>query len=165
MKVVNIHERVLDAPITRVGQLIDGLASGDDRLWPHDRWPPMRFNRPLGVGASGGHGPIRYLVESYAPGRSIRFRFIEPQGFVGTHRFEAEPIEPAKTRLRHTIEMKTAGLSWFAWALAIRPLHNALLEDLLDRAEASTGKQLPNRQWSCWVKIVRWAMRRRQSAS
>jgi hypothetical protein len=162
MKVVNIHQRVLDAPIATIGQLIDGLASANDRLWPHDRWPAMRFDRPLGVGALGGHGPIGYVVESYAPGRNIRFRFIEPQGFVGSHRFEAEAIEAAKTRLRHTIDMQATGRSWLVWALAIRPLHDALLEDLLDRAEVFAGKELPGRKWSRWVRIIRWAMRRRR---
>jgi hypothetical protein len=45
----------------------------------------------------------------------------------------------------------------------IRPLHNALLEDALDRAEAFLGKQLPQREWSLWVKVVRWMIRRQQS--
>jgi hypothetical protein len=31
--------------------LIDGLAGEQDRLWPWRAWPPMRFDRPLGVGA------------------------------------------------------------------------------------------------------------------
>jgi hypothetical protein len=161
MKVVNVHERILDAPAETVGQLIDGLASDDDRLWPHDRWPAMHFDRPLGIGASGGHGPIGYVVESYTPGRMVQFRFTKPQGFVGIHRFDAEPIDATKTRLRHTIEMQAAGRTWLAWAIAIRPLHDALLEDLLDRADAFTGKQQPKREWSRWVRFVRWAMRRR----
>jgi hypothetical protein len=164
MKVVNIHERILDASVDRVAELIDGLASADDRLWPHDRWPAMRFDRPLGVGASGGHGPIGYVVESYTPGRSICFRFTEPKGFVGIHRFEADVIGPAQTRLRHTIEMQTAGRATLAWLLAVRPLHDALLEDLLDRADRFTGKSRPERQWSGWVRFVRWAMRRRPTA-
>jgi hypothetical protein len=60
MPVINIHERVLDASIFEIGKLIDGLASANDKLWPHDRWPAMKFDRPLSVGAIGGHGPIRY---------------------------------------------------------------------------------------------------------
>ena len=39
------------------GRLLDGLSAADDRLWPKDRWPAMRFDRPLKVGARGGHGP------------------------------------------------------------------------------------------------------------
>jgi hypothetical protein len=163
MKIFNVHERVLDAPLHRVGALIDGLASDEDRLWPHDRWPAMRFDRPLGVGASGGHGPIRYVVESYTPGRRILFRFTEPKGFNGVHWFEAEPIGPAKTRLRHVIEMQASGKAWLAFAVAIRPLHDALMEDALDRAESSFGRQLPRREWSRRVKVIRWLMRRRQA--
>lgn len=97
-----------------------------------------------------------------APGRSIRFRFTEPEGFVGTHRFEIESLDGAKTRLRHVIEMRATGLSWLAWTLAIRSLHDALLEDALDRAEMFAGKELPKREWSTWVKFVRWIMRRRK---
>jgi hypothetical protein len=160
MKIINVHERILDAPVGCVGGLIDGLASDDDRLWPHDRWPAMRFDRPLGVGAVGGHGPIRYVVESYTPGRHIRFRFTEPKGFDGVHWFEAEPIEAAKTRLRHVIEMQAAGKARLAFAVAIRPLHDALMEDALDRAEVFLGKQLPKREWSRWVRFIRWMMRR-----
>jgi hypothetical protein len=69
MVVVNVHERMLDASITEIGKLIDTLASAEDKLWPRDRWPAMKFDRPLSVGAVGGHGPIRYTVESYQPGR------------------------------------------------------------------------------------------------
>lgn len=162
MKIRNIHQRTLDAPAAKVGELIDGLASANDRLWPTDRWPAMQFDRPLAVGAVGGHGPIRYVVEAWAPGRSIRFRFTEPEGFVGTHRFEIESLDGAKTRLRHVIEMRATGLSWLAWTLAIRSLHDALLEDALDRAEMFAGKELPKREWSTWVKFVRWIMRRRK---
>jgi hypothetical protein len=161
VRVVNIHERILDASAERVGQLIDSLASADDRLWPHDRWPAMCFDRPLGVGAVGGHGPIGYVVESYAPGRGVRFLFTKPEGFVGIHRFETEPIGPTKTKLRHVIDMQTNGKAALAWAIAIRPLHDALLEDLLDRAERATGAKPPARKWSRWVRVIRWAMRRR----
>jgi hypothetical protein len=163
MRIINVHQRILNAPAEQVGRLIDGLASDDDRLWPCDRWPPMRFDRPLGVGASGGHGPIRYVVESYTPGRRIQFRFIDPAGFVGVHFFEVVPLEAAKTILRHTIEMQSSGLIWLAWLIAIRPMHGALLKDALDRAEAFTGKQLPKRKLSCWVRLMRRIMSRRRS--
>ncbi len=97
--VTNIHARLLDAPAGEIGTLIDGLGSADDRLWPHDRWPPMHFDRPLSVGAIGGHGPIRYVVESYRPGHSVQFRFTRPKGFLGYHRFEVEPKGSGRTEL------------------------------------------------------------------
>ncbi len=74
MAVLGIHTRTLPVSGEEIGRLIDGLAGREDRLWPGDRWPPMRLDRPLEVGASGGHGPIRYTVEAYEPGRWVRFR-------------------------------------------------------------------------------------------
>lgn len=31
------------------------LASGNHRIWPNDKWLPMRFDRTLQIGARGGH--------------------------------------------------------------------------------------------------------------
>jgi len=68
MQVRNLHEHVYDSDLGSVGALIDSLASAkDDLLWPSENWPPMRLDQPLGVGAGGGHGPIRYFVEQYVP--------------------------------------------------------------------------------------------------
>lgn len=90
MDVLNIHKRKLEADPTAVGALLDSLSSPEDRLWPRHAWPRMAFDRPLEVGARGGHGPIRYVVEAYTPGQSIRFRFIGPSGFDGFHGYEIE---------------------------------------------------------------------------
>jgi hypothetical protein len=158
MRVINMHERVLDASITQIGKLIDGLASADDKLWPRDRWPAMKFDRPLSVGAAGGHGPIRYTVESYIPGSRIQFRFTEPKGFHGSHRFEVERVEGEKTRLRHTIEMQVQGMARLIWPLVICPLHDALMEDALDQAEVTTGQEPARRCWLLWVKFLRRVM-------
>lgn len=158
MKVYNVHERVIEAPPARVGALLDGLARGRDRLWPEDRWPAMRFDRPLGVGAVGGHGPVRYTIEAYDPGLAIRFRFTAPRGFDGTHRFETQPLPTGTTRLRHVIEMDARGPALLGWLLVFRPLHDALLEDALDRAERSLGAEPPGSRWSLWVRLLRWAL-------
>ncbi len=79
MKVINIHERELGANHEQVGALIDSLASEDDRLWPGHSWPRMKFDRPLSIGATGGHGPIRYFIEGYKPGKFIKFCFTNPK--------------------------------------------------------------------------------------
>lgn len=92
MKVRNVHERNLKVPSSRVGKLLDSLASPEDELRPHQNWPPMKFDRPLEVGAIGGHGPIRYTIQDYEPGQYIRFRFSRPRGFNGTHSFEIESL-------------------------------------------------------------------------
>jgi hypothetical protein len=158
MRVLNVHEREFPLPLATVGALIDSLASRDDRLWPLGKWPPMRFDRPLAVGAVGGHGPVRYSVEQFHPGRSIRFRFSAPRGFNGTHRFEAEQRQGA-TVLRHVIEMQATGPALLSWPLAIRSLHNAAIEDCFDRATLSLGIPLEHpARWSIYVRLLRAAM-------
>ena len=164
MAVLNIHERVLHAPASEVGKLIDGLASKDDRLWPYDRWSVMKFDSPLGVGATGGHGPIRYFVESYEPGRNICFRFTEPKGFLGTHCLEILELSEHESKIRHVIEMRVTGWARLQWPLVIRALHDALLEDALDRVEMFVGTQPAPRQWSPWVHFLRRILKRGRQA-
>jgi hypothetical protein len=158
MKVRNIHERVIAAPASRIGALLDSLASSDDALWPHRLWPAMKFDRPLCVGAVGGHGPVCYTVDEYAPGQRVRFRFVAPRGFNGTHSFEVDPLGAERTRLRHVLEMRTTGPALVSWPLVFRPLHNALIEDSLARAEQCVGVESRASSWSRWVKILRWAI-------
>lgn len=155
MRVLNVHERVIAAASQPVGALLDSLASPNDRLWPHDRWPAMRFDHPLGVGADGGHGPVRYRVETYEPGRAVRFRFRAPRGFHGTHGFDVAPLDAGRTRLRHTLQMDASGPALLTWPLAFRPLHDALIEDSLDRAERSLGLRPAGARWSARVRLLR----------
>lgn len=164
MRVENVHTREIAAPVETVGALIDTLASRDDRLWPHDIWPRMRLDRPLGVGATGGHGPIRYTIVSYEPGRRIEFKFLAPAGFDGTHGLKVEATGPAHSRLTHTLSMRAKGLAAVTWTLLYRPLHDALVEDAMSRAEMeTTGTTMP-RSWSPVVRGLRsvLAMRRRR---
>ena len=158
MHILNIHERELRVPLEQVGGLIDSLASTEDRLWPRHTWPRMHFDRPLEIGAYGGHGPIHYRVDAYDPGRSIRFRFTAPRGFRGYHEFEVLSLSEHKTRLRHCIKMRTHGLARFSWPLAFEPLHDALIEDALTTAEASLGLEPTVRPWSSRVRWLRWIL-------
>lgn len=159
MHVRNVHQREFSLPLATVGALIDSLASREDRLWPRGKWPPMRFDRTLAVGAVGGHGPVHYSVEEYQPSQRILFRFSAPRGFNGTHRFEVEERQEM-TVLRHVIEMRATGPALLSWPLFIRPLHDACLEDCLDRATVSLGIALPRpARYSLYVRLLR-AVRR-----
>jgi hypothetical protein len=158
MQVLNVHEREFPVSPDRLGELIDSLASEDDALWPGHSWPAMEFDRPLGVGAVGGHGPIRYSVEEYRAGESVRFCFREPKGFDGVHFFEIVTLDDGLPKLRHTIEMKTRGLASPLWVLVIRHLHDALIEDAFATAEASLGLAPQMRPWSVRVRFLRWMM-------
>ena len=158
MQVLNIHERELEASHDQVGALIDSLSSEYDRLWPNHSWPRMKFDRPLSIGADGGHGPIRYFVEDYNPGHSIKFRFTNPKGFKGFHRYEIVKSTQTSVLLRHTIKMAIQGSAMLTWSLFLRSLHDALLEDSLTTAQASLGMIPQIQAWSPWVKIIRWVM-------
>ncbi|MBW1600199.1 SRPBCC family protein [Streptomyces sp. JJ38] len=156
MGVYNVHERRLAGSRGEVGTLIDRLAGGQDALWPHDAWPRMRFDGALGVGASGGHGPVRYHVAAYVPGTWVRFTFDGPRGFDGFHEYAVLPADAGRTMLRHTLAMRARGPARLTWPLLWRPLHDALLEDSLDRAErALTGTVRTPARWTPYVRLLR----------
>ncbi len=120
----------------------------------------MRFDGPLRPGAAGGHGPIRYVVESFDPGLAVRFRFTAPEGFVGWHGFDIEAISEGRSRLRHTIRADVKGAMRLTWPLALRWLHDACVEDALDCAARALGEPLPQRRHSLAVRILRRLGRR-----
>ncbi len=154
--VFNAHERVLPAAPEVVGALLDRLGSADDPIWPSDRWPALELDKPLSLGARGGHGPIRYHVVEYDPGRFVRFRFSAPDGFLGHHEFIVERAGAGSALLRHVLVLAPQGDARYSWPLIWRPLHDALMEDALDRAQAAvTGKPSPPRPWTWWVRVLR----------
>jgi hypothetical protein len=163
VRVLNVHERELPTCSASAGALIDALSSRSDALWPKRSWPPMKLDAHLGVGAAGGHGPIRYFVEEYKPGQSIWFRFTGPKGFKGHHGFEVAQLGAQSCVLRHTLEMTTHGTAIVSWPLVFRPMHDALIEDGFAQAQASLGFDPFVRQWSFWVKILRSMISRGRS--
>lgn len=161
MRVLNIHERQIRVAPELAGEVLDSLATPEDKLWPCERWPSMRLDSPLGVGARGGHGPVRYSVQDYAPGRKAVFRF-SPEGLTkgleGCHWFEIIPDRESVV-LRHVIDAECGFSVWLKWALVIRPLHDALLEDALDKAELHLhGHVQQPSEWSRWVRALRRLM-------
>lgn len=151
-----VNERLIGAPATAVGALLDRLADRDDPLWPRGAWPPLRLDRPLAVGADGGHGPVRYAVAAYEPGRRVRFAFTPAFPIDGYHELTVEPVSEHSCRLRDVLTGRARGSMLLAWPLVWRWLHDALMEDLLDRAEAAaTGVGRRPARWSPWVRVLR----------
>lgn len=157
MNVFNQHQRLLKVPISTASFLIDSLASDADKLWPWHRWPRMKFDRVLSAGATGGHGPIRYVVEDYIPGNYILFRFTGPKGFDGFHRLDLIQQQNYCV-LQHTLEMNTKGFARISWPLIYRPLHDALVEDALATAQLNLQQPPEIYSWSLWVKCLRWLL-------
>ncbi|VEG27391.1 SRPBCC family protein [Actinomyces howellii] len=156
----NVHERVIAAPAQALGPLLDGLGRQDDRLWPSDRWDPMVLDRPVAVGADGGHGPIRYVVTEYEPGRRVRFSFHKETGIEGFHELSITSLDPRRCRLRHVLRGRATGSMRLLFGILVEPLHDAVVEDLLDNAEReATGtvsrpgrRALRARLWSLLVE-------------
>lgn len=155
--IVSIHEREYPAPPSEVASLVASLSSKGDRLWPYERWPRMKLDSGLTLGGSGGHGPVRYRVESLDPTRKVVFRFTGPSGFDGWHAFEVIDLDGATTLLRHELRMRARGWARLTWPLFFHPLHDALLEEALDKAarELRTPPASPHRpRW--WARLLRW---------
>ncbi|MEH1098374.1 hypothetical protein [Micromonospora sp. CPCC 205561] len=66
------------------------------------------------------------------------------------------PADDGGAVLRHTLIMATGWPAWLTWPLFFRPLHDALIEDSLDRAAASLGVPVATPfRWSRRVRMLR----------
>jgi hypothetical protein len=113
----------------------------------------------LVIGSKGGHGPIRYSVHRHEEGRVAQFRFTRPRGWNGTHGFMAHALPHGGTRLMHVLEMQATGMGILLWVLVFRPLHDALIEEALDRVGDELGcpaSTPPTR--SARVRFLRWLL-------
>jgi hypothetical protein len=160
MQIVNVHQRLLHATPERVSELLAGLGSPGDRLWPRNGWPPMRLDGPVAPGAAGGHGPIRYRVEAWEPGRLVRFRFQRMRNVDGWHAFEILDATAQHCVLEHRMEATITGLMALKWFFFIRPLHDACLEDMLSQAQASLGDAPRAVPRPAAVRLLLWWMMR-----
>jgi hypothetical protein len=151
-RIRNVHVREIGAPAEVVGEILDSVGSADDRLWATDIWvaEPVIFDRPLGVGAMGGHGSIRYAVVEYEPCRRIVFRFAPDGGLSGMHGFELERLGRDRSRLTHFLDAETS-----RWLRPLVPVligwHDAMVETAFDRAELEATGALERR-----TRIPRW---------
>jgi len=163
MKIKNVHRRVLNQPKEKIIELFKTLSTENDKIWPFEKWPKMKFKHGIKEESRGGHGPIRYTIEKYDKNNFIQFRFSKPSGFNGIHKFEIIELEREKTELKHIIEMDTVGKGLLIWFLAIRSLHNALIEDALDKVENQFSEEQKKTEWNIWVKILRRIMKTKRS--
>ena len=163
MKVLNIHKRIINQPKIKVVEMIKTLSTEEDKIWPTEKWPAIKFKEGLKIGAKGGHGPIKYSVEIYHPSEVIQFRFLKPKGFNGIHKFELRDLTDKKTEIKHTIDMNTVGEGTLSWILGIRFLHNALIEDAFDKLENNFSENKKSTSWNFWVIFLRKQIAKRSN--
>jgi hypothetical protein len=155
LRVINIHKRTINQSKAKIAEMFKTLATDNDMILATDKWSPMKLDNGLQAGSKGGHGPIRYLVQEYKPGESIKFKFTKPTGFNGFHKFEITETGSNKTELKHTIDMNTSGAAVLVYPIAIRWLHDAYIEDAFDKVENHFTPVKKFSKWSIWVKLLR----------
>lgn len=160
MQVINIHKRTINQPKARVVNLLKTLSTKQDKVWPKACWPAMRFKNGLKVGAKGGHGIIRYTVETLDIEKQIVFRFLKPKDFNGIHEFKIKTIDANVTEVEHSIIMETEGLATLKWIFVIRWLHDALIENAFDTIENNFLEFKKHTKWNVWVSLWRFIFKK-----
>ncbi len=117
------------APPERIAALIEDFG----RVWPTQIAPAPRAQ---------GHGryDTRLMVweEFDRPGATRAFRVVSPDELQGEHWFEVEPAGDA-TMIRHTVHGRVTGDYEQIWRKRIEPVHDLILEALLDNVEAAVA--------------------------
>lgn len=129
MKIRKLHARMVAAPPERIAALIADFGN----VWPTQIAPAPRRQ---------GHrlydAGLMVWEEFDRPGAARAFRVVRPHELQGEHWFELELAEGA-TLVRHTIEGCASGKYEAIWRERIRPLHDRILEALLDNVEAAVA--------------------------
>jgi len=137
--VYNAHRRLLDAEADTVGAMIDSIGTTDDLLWPVAESIPIWIQRPLHIGSTGCHGPAAYHVVGHQPRRWIRFEFSRPGCLFGFHEFCVQPASGGGVILQHLLAVRLRPIGWLFYPLGLKPLHDQVIEKLLDNAELATA--------------------------
>ncbi len=155
MKLVNHHHRDFAYPLELITEKLSSLGSDNDLLWPHQYWPRMKFDKTPQVSAVGGHGLIPYRISIYQPQQQIRFQFEGLPGIKGYHEFVVTNVSQHCCRLSHDVQAELSLIGMRNWYLLIAPLHNALIEDLLDQLESELSGACVQQKWSLRVRLMR----------
>ena len=131
VRIRNRHERTVLAHPERIKELIADL----DRVWPTHITPVPR-RREDGLYDAG----LMRWEEVDRPGAARAFRVVSPDEIRAEHWFEVEPADGGAI-LRHVIDGSAAGKYEAIWRDRIGPLHDRILEALLDNVETQvTGR-------------------------
>ena len=161
-----MHRRKINQPKEDLGRLLKSLATIDDKIWPYEKWPAIRFQDGLQIGLNGGHGRIRYTVVAFKEGEHATFEFTKPDGFIGTHAFSIQGLSENTTEIIHEIKMRTSTLkATFFWLTILKWLHDALIEDAFDKLENHFSPEKKETKYSIWVTFLRHLYKRKSFKS
>ena len=127
MKIHSSHERVIAASLAQVARLVHDF----DAIWPRQLAPP-----PRPAGRRLYEVPPMRWEEIERPGAVRAFRVVHPEQLRAQHWFELHPVEGG-TLVRHTVDGEAAAPYDAIWRLKILPLHDRILEALLDNLESA----------------------------
>jgi hypothetical protein len=138
VKIGNTHQRTIEASS---GQL-EAVLADLDGIWPTQISPA-----PYPDGELLRAGTMRWQ-EFDRPGAVRAFRVVSPPEFRAEHWFEVEPVKDG-TVLRHMIDGEAFGEYEAIWRDRIEPVHNLVLEALLDNVQrivkrASSAREAPS---------------------
>jgi hypothetical protein len=124
VRIHNTHEREIDGSVDEVAELLDVVA-----LWPTEITPaPRPEDGSLRV------GPMLWQ-QTDRDGAVLAFRVTSPEELRAEHWFEATRHKGG-TRLRHTVAGSAEGDAEAMWQ-RIEPLHDRVMEAMLDRVEVA----------------------------
>ena len=129
MEIISRHERTFPVPPEQIAPLIADF----DRVWPTEIAPAPRRQGDRLYDA----GPMRW-EEVDRPGAARAFRVVRPAELQAEHWFELG-VAGGSTVVRHMIEGCAAGKYEAIWCERIEPLHDLILEALLDNVEAAVA--------------------------
>lgn len=129
MKIEACHERLVAAPPERIAALIADF----DRFWPTEIAPAPRL-REDGLYDAG----VMLWQEVDRPGAERALRVVRPDELPAEHWFELEPVEDG-TVVRLIVEGHALGKYEAVWRERIAPLHDRILDALLDNVETAVA--------------------------
>jgi hypothetical protein len=127
MKIFNRHERLIAAAPARIAPLIADFGLS----WPA-RLAPVPTPRPGRQYDTG----LMLWEEIDRPGAVRAFRVVSPAELQAGRWFELIPADDG-TLLRHTVEGTAAGRYETIWPERIEPLHDQILEAILDNVQSA----------------------------
>jgi hypothetical protein len=150
--VQNVHRREVACAPGDIDRRFSALGTAEDDLWPREQWFGMHLDASPDNHGAGGHGPVRYHCCRREPGEAV-FCFDSVLGstnWQGTHRFSVQP-SAAGALVEHRIDLSLPLKEWLSWRFVVEPLHDALIENLLDKADGRP----PATKWTWWVRLLR----------